>query len=157
MLYAAYGSNLNIDQMLSRCPDATIAGAGFILNYRLVFRNVADIEPAPGSRVPVGLWHISEEDEQSLDAYEGAPLLYRQQSFLVLSDDAVVFAMAYQMNRGGYSPPSDRYLQTIRKGYQDFDLMRYYLDTAVSASRLAPLDSLASTALERPGTASLLR
>lgn len=157
MLYAAYGSNLNIDQMLARCPDATIAGVGYILNYRLVFRNVADIEPAPGFRVPVGLWHISEDDEQSLDAYEGAPTLYRQQAFLVLFEEAIVFAMAYQMNREGYSPPSDRYLQTIRKGYQDFGLMRYYLDTAVSASRLDPLDSPFSTAHARPGTTSLLR
>lgn len=157
MLYAAYGSNLNIDQMLSRCPDATIAGAGYILNYRLIFRNVADIEPAPGFRVPVGLWHISEEDEQSLDAHEGAPTLYRQQSFLVLADDAVVFAMAYLMNETGYSPPSNDYLKTVQEGYADFDLMRYYLDTAVSASRLVPLDFPASTARERPGTASLLR
>lgn len=157
MLYAAYGSNLNIDQMLNRCPDATIAGSGFILNYRLVFRNVADIEPAPGCRVPVGIWHISEDDEQSLDAYEGAPTLYRQQSFLAVIDEAIVFVMAYKMNREGYSPPSDLYLKTIQKGYQDFDLMRYYLDTAVTSSRLASLGSPSSTARERPSRLSLER
>ena len=44
ILYATYGSNLNKNQMLSRCPSSKVY-KGFILkNWQLVFKGVADIE-----------------------------------------------------------------------------------------------------------------
>ena len=43
-LYAAYGSNLLIPQMSSRCHDAKVIGTGRIMEYKLVFRYHADIE-----------------------------------------------------------------------------------------------------------------
>jgi hypothetical protein len=140
MLYAAYGSNMNMAQMSRRCPDAKVLDTGHILNWRLVFRNVADIEPAAGFRVPVAVWDISEDDEQALDAYEGAPTLYKQQSFFVaLSSGKIVSAMAYKMNRTGYSKPSRPYFDIIREGYQDFGLNRVPLEEALlRASSHAP-------------------
>ena len=36
--YLAYGSNLNIDQMAWRCPDAVPLGTAEIPNYRILFR-----------------------------------------------------------------------------------------------------------------------
>ena len=37
--YAAYGSNINIQQMSGRCPEATICNNGFINGYKLTFRS----------------------------------------------------------------------------------------------------------------------
>ena len=36
--YIAYGSNLNIRQMLMRCPDARVAGTSVIEDYQLLFK-----------------------------------------------------------------------------------------------------------------------
>ena len=37
-LYFAYGSNINLDQMRYRCPDATVYGQAVLDNYDLRFR-----------------------------------------------------------------------------------------------------------------------
>ena len=81
--YIAYGSNLNVNQMLYRCPDAVKIGASVIEGYKLVFRRgVLTIEPADGMRVPVGVWAVSAPDEESLDIYEGFP---HGNQFLIIS------------------------------------------------------------------------
>jgi len=74
--YIAYGSNLDVDQMLRRCPNALTIGRSTIDGYKLVFRGnsrsgVANIEPYTGASVPVGIWSISPSDEDALDWYEG--------------------------------------------------------------------------------------
>ena len=75
--YLAYGSNLNKYQMNFRCPDAVPAGSCVLNNWELVFRRgVLTIEPCPGGIVPLGIWKISENDEKSLDRYEGFPSFY---------------------------------------------------------------------------------
>lgn len=74
--YVAYGSNLNVRQMLMRCPTARMIGTSVIQNYRLLFKgsktgSYLTIEPATGSEVPVGVWEVSKADELALDHYEG--------------------------------------------------------------------------------------
>ena len=126
-LYIAYGSNLNIDQMKRRCPDAEIVTTSCINNYQLTFRGnhrgfgVANIEPKKGARVPVGVWQISQDDEVALDRYEGYPHLYVKQNFMVPINGERHKAMAYVMRQGfDPVPPSDSYLQTIADGFDDF-------------------------------------
>ena len=126
-LYIAYGSNLNIDQMKRRCPDAEIVTTSVINNYQLTFRGnhrgygVANIEPKKGARVPVGVWQISAADEVALDRYEGYPSLYVKQNFMVEINGERHKAMAYVMQKGfAPVPPSDGYLQTIVDGFDDF-------------------------------------
>ena len=85
--YVAYGSNLSVEQMALRCPDATIIGTGKIWDYKLVFRFHADIEKSKGSYVPVLVWKISKADEKRLDIYEGvAGGYYHQEEVKVLMD-----------------------------------------------------------------------
>ena len=79
--YLAYGSNLNVQQMRYRCPDATIFGTAEILDYQLLFKgsmtgSYLTIEKKEGSTVPVAVWEVSERDERNLDAYEGCPNFY---------------------------------------------------------------------------------
>ena len=124
--YIAYGSNLNVEQMLRRCPDAIKIGTDVIENYRLLFRSnsragVATIEPCEGECVPVGVWAVSDSDEVNLDRYEGWPWLYEKQVFSVKVKGRKVRALAYIMTPGHrIAPPSTYYLNTIIEGYADF-------------------------------------
>lgn len=123
--YAAYGSNLNLDQMAKRCPTAVVVGKGEIRDYELLFRGyngsaVATVEPKAGASVPVLIWDIGPEDERKLDIYEGYPRLYGKTGLEVQTENACESIMAYTMNAGyDLGMPSATYLDTIMKGYQD--------------------------------------
>lgn len=69
--YIAYGSNLSVEQMADRCPDAKIAGQAVLAGWELLFRGCATIAPNPKKNTPVLVWEISERDEENLDLYEG--------------------------------------------------------------------------------------
>lgn len=72
-LYFAYGSNLDLEQMAQRCPDAEIVGPVRLENYELRFRGsgFATVAPKKGSTVHGLVWKITPNCEQSLDRYEG--------------------------------------------------------------------------------------
>ena len=124
--YLAYGSNLNVRQMLRRCPRAVQIGTSTVEDYQLVFRGnsrsgVANIEPCTGESVPVGIWEITPSDEKALDRYEGFPWLYEKQTFIVPFGDGTIETMAYIMSPGHeIAVPTRYYLATIVEGYQDF-------------------------------------
>lgn len=124
--YIAYGSNLHMEQMLIRCRDAVRVGTDTLEGYKLTFRSnnrfgVANIEPAKGRKVRVGIWQISARDEKNLDRYEGFPWLYEKQEFIVRVNGIRVKAIAYVMTPGHkIAPPAPSYLRTIRQGYKDF-------------------------------------
>ncbi len=125
--YGAYGSNLNRRHMAQRCPDATPFGSIEVPDMKLVFRDVADIEPAKGFTVPLGLWRISKQDEEKLDRYEGYPHLYGKQ---MLDLPRVGEVLVYTMGEGSrvrentlrISPPNLGYFDSIAEGFEDFDL-----------------------------------
>lgn len=123
MLYAAYGSNLNVGQMGRRCPGATIVGPGSLNDHQLVFRGphdaaVATVEPQRGGLVPVLLWELSERDVEALDRYEGWPWLYSRRAVSVETAGGPVQAMIYIMNeRYPLGRPSAGYYAAIREGY----------------------------------------
>ena len=72
-LYFAYGSNINLNQMRYRCPDASVYGQAVLDNYDLRFRGsgVATVEPKEGACVYGLLWELTDQCEASLDRYEG--------------------------------------------------------------------------------------
>ena len=136
-VYLAYGSNLNLEQMTYRCPDATVIGTTVLPDYRLVFRGgrhsgVATIEQEKGSAVPVLLWEITRRCEQALDRYEGYPHLYRKEQLTVDLDGREVQAMAYVMNAGPPpAMPGAYYYATILHGYRDCGFDEAILKQAV--------------------------
>ena len=67
-LYLAYGSNLSVEQMKERCPDARVFGTGKLYGWRLIFKKSATIQPHPTRHTPVLIWEISDRDEQQLDS-----------------------------------------------------------------------------------------
>jgi gamma-glutamylcyclotransferase (GGCT)/AIG2-like uncharacterized protein YtfP len=122
-LYAAYGSNLNHKQMATRCPNAEFVGTGKIVGVQLVFRGVADVEPALGSDVSVGLWRVTEDCLQALDRYEGYPSLYDRTIVCVDTPNGeVAEAWVYFMSADYYSLPQQHYFDSIAQGYKDCGL-----------------------------------
>ena len=123
LIYAAYGSNLNLEQMAVRCPYATVIGSGTLEGYALLFRGdsggaVATVEPKEGSSVPVLLWEITPRCEDALDRYEGWPRFYRKETLGIAFKGKNVEAVAYIMNDGHpLGLPGSGYLNTIVEGY----------------------------------------
>jgi len=142
-LYVAYGSNLNLEGMWRRCPNAEPVGKATLSGYRLWFRSVADVVRIKGAKVPVGIWRITSECEEALDVYEGvAGGLYRKETVRFRDGRE---ALIYRMNRRGIMPPTSGYLETIRQGYDDFKLDHTYLQAALEHS----LDRKNPTAFNR--------
>ncbi|MBD5453567.1 MAG: helix-turn-helix domain-containing protein [Lachnospiraceae bacterium] len=129
-LYVAYGSNLNIEQMSFRCPDAEAVGTGVIQDYRLTFKALgtcafATIEPCEGESVPVAVWSVSRRDETALDRYEGYPSHYGREHVDVLmdGDGEIVNGLVYIMNpRAVPLLPSQGYFEAVLSGYRSFGL-----------------------------------
>ena len=121
-LYFAYGSNLNVEQMKSRCPDSVGISAAVLSGWKLVERTYADIEPAAGECVNGALYEISERDLENLDRYEGFPGYYIRREVMV-TDNAGVFRKAWvyimtedcgkRRDNGRYS---DRYRMVCAEG-----------------------------------------
>ena len=138
--YLAYGSNLNLEQMKSRCPYAVPLGTAELSGYRLLFKGGRDsafatVEPFEGGSVPVLLWEITPRDEEALDRYEGWPRFFRKVTVTVTLDGSPVEAMVYIMNEW-YQPgqPEKHYLKTILKGYASAGFDASVLEDAVKAS-----------------------
>lgn len=124
ILYAAYGSNMNLRQMAHRCPNAKRIGVGVINNYELVFaRNgYAHITGKKGSSVPVVLWELTAVCEAALDHYEGYPIFYKKQLVKVKTKKEILEAMVYVMAEPYCDVrmrPSYSYLERIKEGYRD--------------------------------------
>lgn len=126
-LYFAYGSNLNLRQMASRCPTAELLGRAVLPDYKLTFRGPLDIDRAPGQQVDGAVFDIQDADELALDRYEGFPYYYGKHEVEVMLPDTGEFvtAMVYVMNRqhkGAPHPPSKSYARTVAQGYLDCGL-----------------------------------
>ncbi|MFT3950656.1 MAG: gamma-glutamylcyclotransferase family protein [Oscillospiraceae bacterium] len=136
ILYAAYGSNLNLKQMRQRCPASDKVSVGTIKGYRLAFNGCATIEPEQGAKTPVLLWDIDESDWRGLDAYEGFPVYYRKERVRVAIDGQEKDATVYIMNNADHhhAPPSDVYFHGILQGYKENGLDTDYLFKALRQS-----------------------
>ena len=140
--YIAYGSNLSEEQMAFRCPEAKPVGMAVLKDMKLVFRIHATIEPCPGRVVPVLIWEISEQDERSLDRYEGWPRYYRKEEMQITMTNfrglnpRKVTAMVYIMTEGReITPPMKGYYDVIEKGYTRYGFNKYQLALAMKEAR----------------------
>ena len=149
--YIAYGSNLNMEQMLFRCPTARAVGTSELEGWRLLFKGSKSgyyltIEPDENSSVPVGVWEVTEEDEARLDRFEGVPSCYYKKE-LMLNIKGIKSgkfrrrrAFAYIMHEERpLGVPSSRYVMTCAQGYRDFGFDVAGLCEAICYSQEAAL------------------
>jgi len=122
-LYFAYGSNINLEQMDYRCPDASVVGPVVLEGWELLFRRggFATIAPKEGGTVHGLLWSITRSCERSLDLYEGYPRFYDKRMVTVRdSEGRSLSAMVYIMDERFREPmlPTDTYYNGILEGYR---------------------------------------
>jgi len=72
LAYFAYGANLDVPAMQTRCPGAIPLRTGTLDGYRLVAMREGwlSVTPHPRSRVAGLLWTLDEHHLRALDAYE---------------------------------------------------------------------------------------
>lgn len=144
--YAAYGSNLNIQQMQWRCPDAKIVGTAIIDGYELLYKgsktgSYLTIEPSVKNHVPVAIWEVSSKDELALDRYEGYPRFYYKKEMLLPVKNwntgktrrRKIFVYIMDEHRPP-GTPSRLYVDTCMEGYRDFGFDPKYLQEALERS-----------------------
>jgi hypothetical protein len=121
-LYAAYGSNMDPEQMLERCPHSPTAGTGWLEGWRLTFGAeelgwdgaLAMVVPESQSQVFVALYELSSHDEAILDYWEGAnDGLYTKIKLRVSTPDGETLATVYVLDGYEGGLPSARYLGLI--------------------------------------------
>ena len=124
MLYVAYGSNMNLDQMKNRCPRSKVVGVGKVVGWKLIFNIHADIICTNNinDEVPVVIWDIHDDDWYMLDRYEGYPSYYIKRNIEVITDngefvEAIVYVMSNKMK--GVSSPYESYFNVILRGYEE--------------------------------------
>lgn len=152
-LMFAYGSNLNVEQMARRCPDAEPLGRLRLKGWQLVFRGVADVIREDGAICYGGVWRITPRCEVALDAYEGIGSgMYRKEYIRIKPTKLGETEMlVYVMNSTGIMPPSRYYLNVIKQGYRDHSMPKgafNLLDEAVRDS----WDDKAPSHIERQRT-----
>ncbi len=128
--YFAYGSNLCVQQMTQRCPEAvdprpaTLADHDWLINER----GVATIEPFTGSTVHGVLWWVSDRDLATLDSAEGVPVRYRRDQLTVHTADGPAPAWVYIDHRTEPGPPRPGYLERIIDGALHHGLPQRWID-----------------------------
>ncbi len=148
MLYFAYGSNLNHEQMLDRCPGYRAVGMAELRDYRLVFPlhshtwegGVASVQPAHGESVWGMVFELTDSDLEALDRYEGyrGPdnqhnVYDRNSTYVELTrpDDGSfprrLRVNCYFARPSNPGPPSRRYLDAIIDGARHHRLPADYV------------------------------
>lgn len=118
-LYAAYGSNLDPEQMRGRCPHSPMRGPGWLVGWRLTFGgedlgwegSLATVVEDVGAQVYVMVYDVPPQDEDALDEWEAATTgLYRKIRVRVqtLKGDELCWLYVLDGYEGGL--PSARYL-----------------------------------------------
>ena len=128
--YFAYGSNLCVQQMAQRCPDAidpqraTLADHDWLINER----GVATVEPLSGSEVHGVVWQLSDSDLATLDGAEGVPVRYRRDRLTVHTEDGTSWAWVYIDHRVEPGPPRPGYLERILDGARHHSLPHRWIE-----------------------------
>jgi len=148
MLYFAFGSNLNAEQMAQRCPGHVVVGLAALRDHKLNFPltsstwggGVAGVTVAHGSTVWGVVYDLTDAHVATLDEYEGFRgegnqhnLYERERVWVDLTrpDDGSiprrVRAEYYVPRVTNPAPPSRRYLDTILAGARAHRLPDEYI------------------------------
>lgn len=130
MKYFAYGTNINNEQMKSRCPSSEVLSKAKIGRYKFIFnsRGVATIIPDGNFEAHGVLYEIDKECLGNLKQFEGYPHLYRIEKVEVIDDDgcgvkAIVF-IATDLIEG---KARKEHLNIILEGAQENNLPLEYI------------------------------
>ena len=135
MLYFAYGSNMNHEQMKQRCPSSKFIKRASKKGYKFVYDGystkwkaaVANIVKSKGNIVWGGLFKINKDNLAALDCYEGYPKTYNRKIMRVKDTKGNVSeAIAYLRIGENLGRPRQDYRKIIIQGAKDCGLPAKY-------------------------------
>lgn len=150
--YFAYGSNMNLEQMLGRNAFFTRRIKGWVDGYRLVFNKIASSEPGYGKaniiedsgfQVMGVLYEVQEEALSTLDRFEGVSGLHyeRKEMRVQTVEFGVVTAVVYLAHSSKIQnglQPTESYAANF---YAGLDILgeegKSYLDDAIQLARVS--------------------
>jgi len=133
VLYFAFGSNLDAEQMAERCPGSRAAFRARLADHRIAFTypsrrwggGAADIVAAPGACVWGLVWELADGQLAALDRYEQG---YRRIELLVRdADDRPHRASSYSVRDKGEHPPTRHYLDKMLRWGERWQFPEDYL------------------------------
>ncbi len=136
MIYFAYGSNMDLDQMKARCPGAKVIGVGELKHYNISFTRwsrawnsgTADILPERGGKIYGALYDLSLEDLKKMDKFADYPNSYIRQDVMVCCQEEHLPAMTYIARRSGVFLPSRSYLGKMVRGAMSHEIPEEYIN-----------------------------
>ena len=135
-LYFAYGSNMDRNQMVERCPNATLMGLGYLAGYSFGVdkKGYATVDKKAGKTVEGAVWHLTKEDEESLDVREGVRSdCYRKEYINVEYNNHEIPMLIYISNRERANTSSNKeYMRKIINATRDLSLSDDYIKTIES-------------------------
>lgn len=150
VMYFAFGSNLDEQQMAERCPDALPLWPASLEGYRIEFvgfsrgwgGGVATIVPDDGGVVEGYVYDMTPADVRKLDAREGAPYVYSRDVIAMADEDGTEHhCITYVHNRPqDLTKPSLAYARQIAQAYEaeGFDPQPLLAAIARAPRRKAP-------------------
>ena len=135
MIYFAYGSNMDLDQMKVRCPGSEALGIGQLSHYTMGFTRwsrswksgTADILPERGKTVYGVLFDLTFEGLKKLDKFADYPNSYLRQDVTVTCGEELLPAMTYVARRQGVFLPSQSYIGKMVHGGVQNQLPEAYI------------------------------
>ena len=177
MLYFAYASNLDPEQMQERCPGHHVVGLATLHDHRLTFPRFSDLwgggtaslVHAHGQEVWGVVYDVTDEHVAAMDGHEGfrgagdQHNAYDRETMTVdvvrVDDGSVprrVRAATYVARPSNPQPPSRRYLDRILRGAAHHRLPEDYVEalgkTEVGEEPAAGGDSSAAAEGEPAGS-----
>jgi len=134
LLYFAYGSNLDAEQLAQRCPSSRGLYRARLPDHRLDFTyfsrrwvgGAADVLPHSGEEVWGAVYELAEADLMRLDRYEAG---YDRVVLRVEADDgALHHAVSYTVTAKYNFPPTETYVERMLRGGERWKLPTHYLE-----------------------------
>ena len=148
--YIAYGSNMSLSRLKSRCPNSEFIGIGVIEGYKLIFREsasgfYASIDKVDYRKkkkrkslwsVPVAIFKISKNDELSLDKFEGCPRWYKKVELEVKDNQGdKITGIGYVLpETSRIGVPNSEYYSIILNAYKNLGIDSDILEKAFLVS-----------------------
>lgn len=120
--------------MRRRCPANQLAGPGRLIGYRwiITIRGYANVIKSMDDMVFGTVFNLTDEDEQSLDRYEGVDRGdYRKLILEVEMDSGNHKCLVYVDPVTSEGAPKEEYVRRINKGIVDAQLPQEYVERSI--------------------------
>ena len=125
----AFGINMDVDAMRTRCPSAVMRGAAWLAGYRfqITRHGVATVVASRDTGVHGVLWMLKPQDEAALDWFEGVDDgFYEKRWARVVHQGRLQVARLYVACEHRQGIPRPGYLETILAAARERELPASY-------------------------------